>query len=273
MSQYEDDDEYYDEDGGEDDVDYYVSVIRSKLDKAVRIGDEAIIAQLELYDYDTDKALKAIKNQLKPKTTGGAAGGAAGGAGKANAGGKGGPQQAGSAAGKQPAGKGTSNAPAGGAANKTAAPSSASTSTVGSNSAAGETVFQKAQTSSQAQSQGEESQSTASVSRLPSKITVADLHLSDDELPAAPAKSGAAVTMADGHKPELTMVVVGHVDAGKSTLVGHLLQKLGKVSQRTIHKYEKDSAAIGKASFSLAWVMDERQAERERGVTIDIAER
>jgi len=45
--------------------------------------------------------------------------------------------------------------------------------------------------------------------------------------------------------PHLTMVVTGHVDAGKSTLVGHLLFKCGQVSQKTIHKYEKESRAIG----------------------------
>mmetsp|Transcript_5756 Transcript_5756/g.9467 ORF Transcript_5756/g.9467 Transcript_5756/m.9467 type:complete len:501 (+) Transcript_5756:69-1571(+) len=71
----------------------------------------------------------------------------------------------------------------------------------------------------------------------------------------------------------LTMVVSGHVDAGKSTLIGHLLYKCGQVNQRTLHKYEKESKAIGKASFSLAWVMDQNQSEREHGVTIDVAER
>ena len=46
--------------------------------------------------------------------------------------------------------------------------------------------------------------------------------------------------------PHLTMVVTGHVDAGKSTLVGHLLFKCGLVSQKTMHKYEKESRAIGR---------------------------
>ena len=46
--------------------------------------------------------------------------------------------------------------------------------------------------------------------------------------------------------PHLTMVVTGHVDAGKSTLVGHLLFKCGLVSKKTIHKYEKESKAIGR---------------------------
>eukprot|EP00754_Rhynchopus_humris_P008401 Rhum_TRINITY_DN13746_c2_g1::Rhum_TRINITY_DN13746_c2_g1_i1::g.63649::m.63649/K14416/HBS1; elongation factor 1 alpha-like protein len=69
----------------------------------------------------------------------------------------------------------------------------------------------------------------------------------------------------------LNVVVVGHVDAGKSTLMGHLLYDLGCVPQRTIHKFEKESKAIGKASFHYAWVLDETAEERERGVTMDIA--
>jgi hypothetical protein len=71
----------------------------------------------------------------------------------------------------------------------------------------------------------------------------------------------------------LVLVVTGHVDAGKSTLIGNLLYKCGLVTQRTMHKYEKDSKSIGKQSFSLAWVTDESTSERERGVTIDVAER
>jgi elongation factor 1 alpha-like protein len=53
------------------------------------------------------------------------------------------------------------------------------------------------------------------------------------------------------------MVVAGHVDAGKSTLVGNLLYKVGNVTQRTIHKYEKESQQTGKGSFALAWVSTE----------------
>jgi hypothetical protein len=73
--------------------------------------------------------------------------------------------------------------------------------------------------------------------------------------------------------PEITMVVVGHVDAGKSTLVGNLLYNNGNVQKRTLNKFEKDSMRIGKSSFYLAWVMDEDESEREHGVTIGIAER
>jgi hypothetical protein len=91
--------------------------------------------------------------------------------------------------------------------------------------------------------------------------------LSDDELDdEAISETGVPV-------PHISLVVAGHVDAGKSTLVGNLLYKIGNVTKRTMHKYEKESHETGKGSFALAWVMDESQSEREHGVTIDIAER
>jgi elongation factor 1 alpha-like protein len=71
-------------------------------------------------------------------------------------------------------------------------------------------------------------------------------------------------------RSRLSMVVLGHVDAGKSTLMGQVLLKLGHVQKRTITKYQKQAAELGKASFALAWVMDEDDSERERGVTMDI---
>ncbi|KAI2633384.1 hypothetical protein GGS21DRAFT_520491 [Xylaria nigripes] len=72
-------------------------------------------------------------------------------------------------------------------------------------------------------------------------------------------------------KKSASFVVVGHVDAGKSTLMGRLLLDLGEVDQRTIQKYRKEAERIGKSSFALAWVLDQRSEERSRGVTIDIA--
>ncbi|KAJ3046519.1 hypothetical protein HK097_000795, partial [Rhizophlyctis rosea] len=69
------------------------------------------------------------------------------------------------------------------------------------------------------------------------------------------------------------VVVVGHVDAGKSTLMGHLLYLLGHVTSRQIDKFQRDASKIGKASFAFAWVLDEGGEERERGVTIDVAQR
>jgi len=72
-------------------------------------------------------------------------------------------------------------------------------------------------------------------------------------------------------KIHVNLVVVGHVDAGKSTTTGHLIYKCGGIDQRTIAKFEKESSEMGKSSFKYAWVLDKLKAERERGITIDIA--
>jgi elongation factor 1-alpha len=67
------------------------------------------------------------------------------------------------------------------------------------------------------------------------------------------------------------LVVIGHVDSGKSTTTGHLIYKCGGIDKRTIEKFEKEAAELGKGSFKYAWVLDKLKAERERGITIDIA--
>nr|QIZ31019.1 EF-1 alpha-GFP fused protein [Cloning vector EF-1] len=72
-------------------------------------------------------------------------------------------------------------------------------------------------------------------------------------------------------KVHMSLVVIGHVDAGKSTATGHLIYKCGGIDKRTMEKFEKEPAEIGKASFKYAWVLDKLKAERERGITIDIA--
>ena len=72
-------------------------------------------------------------------------------------------------------------------------------------------------------------------------------------------------------KKHVNLVVIGHVDSGKSTSTGHLIYKCGGIDQRTIAKFEKEAEEMGKASFKYAWVLDKLKAERERGITIDIA--
>jgi elongation factor 1-alpha len=72
-------------------------------------------------------------------------------------------------------------------------------------------------------------------------------------------------------KIHVSLVIIGHVDAGKSTTTGHLIYKCGGIDKRTIEKYEKEAAEMGKSSFKYAWVLDNLKAERERGITIDIA--
>jgi len=72
-------------------------------------------------------------------------------------------------------------------------------------------------------------------------------------------------------KIHINIVVIGHVDSGKSTTTGHLIYKCGGIDKRAIEKFEKEAAEMGKGSFKYAWVLDKLKAERERGITIDIA--
>ena len=69
----------------------------------------------------------------------------------------------------------------------------------------------------------------------------------------------------------LNLVVIGHVDSGKSTSTGHLICQCGGIEQRTIEKYKKEAEEMGKGSFAYAWVLDKLKSERARGITINIA--
>ncbi|XP_020876715.1 HBS1-like protein isoform X1 [Arabidopsis lyrata subsp. lyrata] len=70
---------------------------------------------------------------------------------------------------------------------------------------------------------------------------------------------------------QLNLAIVGHVDSGKSTLSGRLLHLLGRISQKQMHKYEKEAKLQGKGSFAYAWALDESAEERERGITMTVA--
>ncbi|KAM7267964.1 hypothetical protein ACFE04_010130 [Oxalis oulophora] len=70
---------------------------------------------------------------------------------------------------------------------------------------------------------------------------------------------------------QLNLAIVGHVDSGKSTLSGRLLHLLGRISQKQMHKYQKDAKSQGKGSFAYAWALDESAEERERGITMTVA--
>ncbi len=70
-------------------------------------------------------------------------------------------------------------------------------------------------------------------------------------------------------KPHINLVVIGHVDHGKSTMMGHFLYLMGSIDERTIEKYRKEAAEIGRESWAFAWVLDTLREERARGLTID----
>ncbi|WP_123532857.1 translation elongation factor EF-1 subunit alpha [Halosimplex salinum] len=72
-------------------------------------------------------------------------------------------------------------------------------------------------------------------------------------------------------KPHQNLAIIGHVDHGKSTLVGRLLYETGNVPEHVIEQHKEDAEEKGKGGFEFAYVMDNLAEERERGVTIDIA--
>ncbi len=72
-------------------------------------------------------------------------------------------------------------------------------------------------------------------------------------------------------KPHLNLVIIGHVDHGKSTLVGHLLFRTGFIDEKTIKMLEEEAKKRGKESFKFAWLLDKLKEERERGVTISLS--
>ena len=72
-------------------------------------------------------------------------------------------------------------------------------------------------------------------------------------------------------KAHMNLVIIGHVDHGKSTLTGRILLETGAIEPHIIEKYKKQAEEKGKGSFYFAWVMDGLKEERERGVTIDVA--
>ncbi len=74
-------------------------------------------------------------------------------------------------------------------------------------------------------------------------------------------------------KPHLNLIFTGHVDHGKSTLVGRLLYDTGALSENDLRKLKEEAEKVGKATFEFAFAMDQLKEERERGVTIDIAHR
>ncbi|MBI2043241.1 translation elongation factor EF-1 subunit alpha [Candidatus Pacearchaeota archaeon] len=72
-------------------------------------------------------------------------------------------------------------------------------------------------------------------------------------------------------KPNMNIVFVGHVDAGKSTIVGRLMYDSGMIPQQEMEKLKAEAQKYGKVGFEFAYIMDEIKQERERGVTIDLS--
>ncbi len=76
--------------------------------------------------------------------------------------------------------------------------------------------------------------------------------------------------MSRPERPHLNLIIIGHVDHGKSTTTGHMLYLAGAIDDRTIKAFEEEARKLGKETFKFAWVLDNLKEERERGLTIDL---
>ncbi|KAF8627177.1 hypothetical protein AX15_004495 [Amanita polypyramis BW_CC] len=71
-------------------------------------------------------------------------------------------------------------------------------------------------------------------------------------------------------KEHLNIVIIGHVDAGKSTLGGNLLFLTGMVDKRTMEKYEREAKEAGRETWYLSWALDSTPLERSKGKTVEV---
>ncbi|MEM1832287.1 MAG: translation elongation factor EF-1 subunit alpha [Desulfurococcaceae archaeon] len=77
--------------------------------------------------------------------------------------------------------------------------------------------------------------------------------------------------MSAPQKPHLNLIIIGHVDHGKSTMTGHMLYRLGYFDEKTLKDLETQAQKMGKESFKFAWLLDRLKEERERGLTISLS--
>lgn len=73
-----------------------------------------------------------------------------------------------------------------------------------------------------------------------------------------------------GGKDHISLIFMGHVDAGKSTMGGNILYLTGSVDKRTVEKYEREAKDAGRQGWYLSWVMDTNKEERSDGKTIEV---
>ncbi|KAI5690811.1 Elongation factor Tu GTP binding domain [Leishmania braziliensis] len=68
-------------------------------------------------------------------------------------------------------------------------------------------------------------------------------------------------------RPHFNIVFCGHVDAGKSTISGHLLMEKGLVDQREMEKLRREAEINHREGWEYAYVMDVSEEERSKGIT------
>ncbi|OWK09429.1 hypothetical protein Celaphus_00006157, partial [Cervus elaphus hippelaphus] len=72
-------------------------------------------------------------------------------------------------------------------------------------------------------------------------------------------------------RTHINIIIIGHIDSGKSSTTGHLIYKCGRIDKRTIEKFEKQATEMGEVSFTYPWVLGKLNTSGELGITIDIS--
>ena len=88
--------------------------------------------------------------------------------------------------------------------------------------------------------------------------------------PAAALATGGATAPPPAELAAMNIVIVGHVDHGKSTVVGRLLHDTGSLPDGRIEQVRRNCERSGKP-FEYAFLIDALRDEQSQGITIDAA--
>ncbi|XP_071724712.1 uncharacterized protein, partial [Rutidosis leptorrhynchoides] len=88
--------------------------------------------------------------------------------------------------------------------------------------------------------------------------------------PAGPSEDNHDEQEENNLKRHLNVVLIGHVDAGKSTIGGQIVFLSGQVDDRTIQRFEREARHNGRESWYMAYIMDTNEEERARGKTVEV---
>ncbi|KAI5723068.1 hypothetical protein M8J76_000838 [Diaphorina citri] len=91
----------------------------------------------------------------------------------------------------------------------------------------------------------------------------------EDLVPRKKKLTGSPDT-ARSKKEHVNIVIIGHVDAGKSTIGGQIMALTGMVDKRTLEKYEREAKERSRESWYLSWALDTNSEEREKGKTVEV---
>lgn len=101
------------------------------------------------------------------------------------------------------------------------------------------------------------------------KLAVEDKDEDAGDVLLVDSKEGQMIEVDETRQP-VSIVFIGHVDHGKSTIAGNILILTGMVDERTLEKYQKEAKSKNRESWYLAYAMDINEDEREKGKTIEI---